>query len=1477
MRCDKLKPRLMTTIALAFILFFSQIITFPQEAMAAQPSVVLSGVKGEVLVKKGGGLRELSAVNGMELVQGDWLRTGKNGTAKLSYGDGTEATIGSNSSLTIQRLTRSDFAEVSSQAKARVTFSQSGQQSSLQLWSGSVWNKVKSLLNMDDSYEVETPTAVMGVRGTLYLVSVNPENGATQGDVVEGVVGVTQNNEATQSAPIQLVTMGQTLRLVSLDEPMPEHQVIDPQELIRSAQAEILVQLVNDIMERAKDLTVLTQEQQSAYKQTGVVDHLKAAIGTSFKVDELAKFSKEFVTSLKTSDKLEEVKQVLKDNDQSFELLQSTINTLKNETEEIRSEIVETAKESGVSEEEIESLEKEAVGIPPTPDSITQSPITTTPTPPTPPTTGSNNGSSSSGSTTVISNEYTVSLGTISNVPYRTDSTTFLSNILKGESHQTWDVSGVHNPVRNGDRLVVIAQNGTQMVYTISIIPSELGMPVPVSQGTPITFKNGVSLDLGSLSILPNVTVTAEEVDSASLPEGTIIGGKVINFTFSGMTVNNSVTLTLPIDPDADPEKVGIYYLNGSVWEYQDSIVQDGKVVATVNHFSTYGVLQDTVPPTLTSVTEGAVTIGDMVEAASTEEGFIYLVPSATSQALDDLNLAVTETKGTKAAVNANTPVSLITTGLASGTYKIYAIDRAGNISSGWAVTLNASDVGTGIITGVAKFPDSVVLVDYSGIKIIAKGFTTEGIAIEFVTTTSSDGTFSLTQLPKGNYILEASKTGYYSTSKVAEGINDQTTVLEEVMILYPEVVSGTVKGYAKFIDQQDYQGIVVKIQTLEGRLLPDLIAMTDSQGYFEFTDVPVDNITDKSTYIFTAYALDGAMGYATDSVEVTVNANQITTISETLWLRPAAEEVIIFADDPSPWGSEALQDMLEELGVSYNIYSSESMSEIPLPINKTVWIINDQPQDFYNAYKANQSRFDDFVKQGGTLLFEACDQGGGGGSIVGAGATLPGGVVNEIYYDEYNTNVNTSHPMMAGVPANLQGNYASHNYFINLPDISTVLCADSLGNPTLVEYKYEQGRVVATGQPLEFYWGSNNNLRQIYPNMIYYTFHKPVSSGLTDPFFVISNDNGTITVEPIKSQNTLTYTAVVENDVDWLTLTPTAAEGKITVNGLGVNSGTVSDPIYLNVGGNTIYVVVSEVAKMPKAYTITVTREGSDLEAPRDINTFTGNGFVVLDWNPVIDATNYKVFQSTDLDGEYTEVYPGISKTDTHWVVTGLTNDTTYYFMVKASNVMGDSMYSDIVSAKPQMVVPGTVVGLQAAAEDGQVNLSWQGELGAEFYRVYQSITSGGPYTEVDPSIKKIDTSFAVGDLSNGTTYYFVVKASNEAGDGENSSEVSAQPIAIIDNTVADFACIMKSDTTATFTWSPVVGATGIKIEKALTGTSEWNNATGETIEVGATTALVTGLTASTGYDFRLVVTGGLNAGTSNVLVNVKTETPGV
>ncbi|ETT51522.1 S-layer homology domain-containing protein [Paenibacillus sp. FSL H7-689] len=89
----------------------------------------------------------------------------------------------------------------------------------------------------------------------------------------------------------------------------------------------------------------------------------------------------------------------------------------------------------------------------------------------------------------------------------------------------------------------------------------------------------------------------------------------------------------------------------------------------------------DTIAPTLSNVTSGHIAGGDPVVGRSNENGYLYLVPSATPKTITSLNQSVAGLFGKKQSVTANVDTTMSTAGLASGTYVVYAVDLAYNIS----------------------------------------------------------------------------------------------------------------------------------------------------------------------------------------------------------------------------------------------------------------------------------------------------------------------------------------------------------------------------------------------------------------------------------------------------------------------------------------------------------------------------------------------------------------------------------------------------------------------------------------------------------------------------------------------------------------------------------------------------------------------------------------------------------------------------
>ncbi|WP_060861571.1 cadherin-like beta sandwich domain-containing protein [Paenibacillus riograndensis] len=204
------------------------------------------------------------------------------------------------------------------------------------------------------------------------------------------------------------------------------------------------------------------------------------------------------------------------------------------------------------------------------------------------------------------------------------------------------------------------------------------------------------------------------------------------------------------------------------------------------------------------------------------------------------------------------------------------------------------------------------------------------------------------------------------------------------------------------------------------------------------------------------------------------------------------------------------------------------------------------------------------------------------------------------------------------------------------------------------------------------------------------------------------------------------------------------------------------------------------------------------------------GDAAVTLKWAPVSGATGYKVFAST-VPGTYGTALATLGPAADSYSAAGLTNGTTYYFVVKAVNGGGDSAASAEVSATPQAPAPGAPVVQAVTAGDGQVHLVWAPVSGATGYNVYTSTTSG-EYGAAAGTVAAAVYSYDAVGLTNGTTYYFVVKAVNGGGDSAASAEVSATP-----QVPAPGAPVLQTavpgNGTVSLNWEPAAGASGYTV----------------------------------------------------------------
>lgn len=90
----------------------------------------------------------------------------------------------------------------------------------------------------------------------------------------------------------------------------------------------------------------------------------------------------------------------------------------------------------------------------------------------------------------------------------------------------------------------------------------------------------------------------------------------------------------------------------------------------------------------------------------------------------------------------------------------------------------------------------------------------------------------------------------------------------------------------------------------------------------------------------------------------------------------------------------------------------------------------------------------------------------------------------------------------------------------------------------------------------------------------------------------------------------------------------------------------------------------------------------------PANVQALAGNGTVQLTWNTVSGATGYTIKRADVSGGPYTVIG---NATGTSYMDSGRVNGTTYYYVITATNSVGESLPSVQVSAKPQEVTTPT------------------------------------------------------------------------------------------------------------------------------------------------------------------------------------------
>ncbi|MEI6797334.1 MAG: fibronectin type III domain-containing protein, partial [Methanomassiliicoccales archaeon] len=274
-----------------------------------------------------------------------------------------------------------------------------------------------------------------------------------------------------------------------------------------------------------------------------------------------------------------------------------------------------------------------------------------------------------------------------------------------------------------------------------------------------------------------------------------------------------------------------------------------------------------------------------------------------------------------------------------------------------------------------------------------------------------------------------------------------------------------------------------------------------------------------------------------------------------------------------------------------------------------------------------------------------------------------------------------------------------------------------------------------------------------------------------------------------------------------------------------------------------------------------------------------SGSSQVALAWTAPSSIgfsplTGYEVFYGTTAPDRQ---YEGLLPPEFNMAnVMDLIPGTSYYFAVRAVNAAGEGPLSNAMVAIPYTWPdPPELVSAQSGIL--QVTLTWNAPAFIGFndisgYKVF--FGTSFPDEQFGDELSSSSRSVNVTGLLAGTTYYFGVKALNEAGNSDLSNILDAVPYTIPGAPALTSA--VAGVNSAVISWTIPVnnGSTPI------TGYNVYYGSAGPTIQFGGTlpattlTISITGLTAGTQYYLAVkAVNVAGNSSSSNIL-NVTTPT---
>jgi hypothetical protein len=269
--------------------------------------------------------------------------------------------------------------------------------------------------------------------------------------------------------------------------------------------------------------------------------------------------------------------------------------------------------------------------------------------------------------------------------------------------------------------------------------------------------------------------------------------------------------------------------------------------------------------------------------------------------------------------------------------------------------------------------------------------------------------------------------------------------------------------------------------------------------------------------------------------------------------------------------------------------------------------------------------------------------------------------------------------------------------------------------------------------------------------------------------------------------------------NLDWDPNTEADLEGyHIYVNDTGAGSTGPFHWVYSTIGtstGQTVaglmqettyYFVIAAYDEVPNnstysAYATATTLDVTGPAKPTGLDATALSGTEIsLTWNANTesDLVGYIIYMNDTDKGQYGpyHIIHTITGTDTSYTITGLSEELTYYFRIRAfDEVPNNSILSDVATATtPDETAPIAPIGLTVTSPTpSSLTISWLANPEDDLvgYNLSRSLASTGPFTIINTGLIT-GIQYVDKDLDESTTYYYKLKAIDDV---ELESDYSA------------------------------------------------------------------------------------------------------